>query len=57
MTEVGPAFRNARMRLDGLAPQLKLEIQCALQRHRNERIAKVQPSWSCRWCDSGPSAR
>jgi len=35
--------RNERIFLDGLAPQLKLEIQYALQRRRDERTVKVQP--------------
>jgi integrase len=34
---------HERIRLDGLAPQLKLEIQYALQRRRDERTVKVQP--------------
>jgi hypothetical protein len=35
--------RNERIFLDGLPAQLKLEIQYALQRRRDERTVKVQP--------------
>jgi integrase len=41
--EIDPVPRNERVRLDGLTPQLKLEIQYALQRRRDERTVKVQP--------------
>ena len=40
-TDVVP--RNERIFLDGLPAQLKLEIQYALQRRRDERTVKVQP--------------
>ena len=40
-TDVVP--RNERIFLDGLNAQLKLEIQYALQRRRDERTVKVQP--------------
>jgi integrase len=42
-TEINPVPRNERVRLDELAPQLKLEIQYALQCRRDERTIKVQP--------------
>ena len=41
--EIDPVPRNERIRLGALPPQLKLEIQYALQRRRDERTVKVQP--------------
>jgi integrase len=38
----GPGFER-RIRLDGLPPQLKLEVQYALQRRNDERAAKAPP--------------
>jgi integrase len=41
--EIDVVPRNERIFLDGLPAQLKLEIQYALQRRRDERTVKVQP--------------
>ena len=41
--EIDPVPGHERVRLDSLAPQLKLEIQYALQRRRDERTVRVQP--------------
>ena len=41
--EIDPVPGHERIRLDSLAPQLKLEIQYALQRRRDERTVRVRP--------------
>jgi integrase len=39
-----PVLPHERIRLEGLAPQLKLEIQYALQRRRDQTTGKVAPA-------------
>ena len=37
-------------------PQLKLEMQYALQCRHDERQARLRPTWSCAWCGASPAA-